>query len=113
MKKIENKLKRTRQVPMNKTAANQKASRYPESSSPIRNSDYLVIAGFYDDDFNTSHGIPMSKEESFKLAWKLWRLASEGTTLIVQCSPDRSNMTKWWPLGVFDSLFNNSNSLKV
>jgi len=79
----------------------------------IRQSEYLVVAGFYDDGFNKSHGIPMSTEAAHRLAWGLWHLYNEGTTIIAQCSPNWSGMSNWWHLGVLESLFDKSNSITI
>lgn len=79
----------------------------------VRQSEFLVVAGFYDLAFNKKHGSPMTTPEAFKLSWRLWRMASEGTTIIVQCSPSSSGMSDWWHLGALKALFNTSNSLTL
>jgi hypothetical protein len=74
---------------------------------------FLVIAGFYDGAFDKVRGCPLTPAESFKLSWMLWRMANDGTTLIVYCSPAFSGMDKWWHVGALRSLFDNSQSLHI
>ena len=70
-----------------------------------RVSDYLVVAGFYDEAFDRDRGCPMDTKEAYKLSWMLWRLANEGTTLVVHTTPSPSSAGKWWLLGALTSIF--------
>ena len=78
-----------------------------------RPSQFLVIAGFYDGAFDKMRGCPLTTAESFRLSWMLWRMAMDGTTLIVYCSPNFSGMDKWWHIGALRSLFDNSQTLHI
>lgn len=73
-----------------------------------RVSDYLVIAGFYDAEFNKARGCPLSSKESFQIAWMLWRLSRDGTTIIAHTSPSPGGVSSWWMLGAMEGIFDRS-----
>lgn len=84
-----------------------------EMDEPLRISEFIVIAGFYDHTFHKTKGCPMTTAESYKLSWALWRAASEGATIIAFTTPPASSVSNWWVNGALDALFNKGETLTL
>jgi hypothetical protein len=67
----------------------------------------LVIAGFYDNDFNKKRGSPMSSEISYNLSWALRRFASDGNLVVANIQGPVSLAANWWHSSLISELFNH------
>jgi hypothetical protein len=78
----------------------------------IRPSEYLVISGFFSSSYHNTHGRPMSAEKAYAYSWALWRIAEQGTTLVVFVDRGKTGEGAWWHEGLL-SVFDRSISLNL
>lgn len=79
----------------------------------IRQSDYLVVAGFYSKEFDTRKGCPLSSAQAHSLSWKLWRASASGVSIIAIVSPSSHDACNWWTNGALMGIFNTTQTLKL
>ena len=73
-----------------------------------RQSEFMVIAGFYD----STQQLPMDPKEAYRLSWMLWRMASEGTVFIVPVS-GHHDLQRWWPVGALTNMLDPDENFKT
>lgn len=77
------------------------------------NARFIVIAGFYSDQFNKQHGCPIPADKLFSLSWALWRAANAGSQIIAVVSPSQSYAERWWTNGALHAAFNFQETLNI
>ena len=83
------------------------------SGTEPRVARYVVVAGFYDDDFQRSQGKPMDARESFRLSWALQRLASDGAAIVAHIHPSLASARQWWHGAMLDALFDYNENFRL